>query len=84
MRADPGVDHTRQDLGIPTLTARELDVVRLISEGRTNREIAGHLLISHETVNSHIDHILRKLGITSRVAAAAWWFNNRSDLKKNR
>lgn len=53
-----------------TLTQRECDVLRLIVAGRTNREIGRQLFISEETVKSHVVHILRKLGVTSRTQAA--------------
>jgi non-specific serine/threonine protein kinase len=51
------------------LTARELEVLRLVAEGRTNREIAAALTISERTVNSHLVHIFDKLDVTSRTAA---------------
>jgi ATP/maltotriose-dependent transcriptional regulator MalT len=52
------------------LTARELAVLRLISQGLTNREIGGRLFISAGTAGVHVSNILRKLGVTSRVQAA--------------
>jgi DNA-binding NarL/FixJ family response regulator len=48
------------------LTARELDVLRLIAAGRTDREIAGALFLSHRTVNAHVAHILTKLDVHTR------------------
>ncbi|GIH39527.1 LuxR family transcriptional regulator [Microbispora corallina] len=53
------------------LTGRELAVLRLVSRGMTNREIAGELHISAGTAGVHVSNILRKLGVTSRVQAAA-------------
>ncbi|HUG16305.1 MAG TPA: AAA family ATPase [Thermomicrobiales bacterium] len=53
------------------LSARELDVLRLIVNGRTDREIAGALFISPRTVGSHVGSILAKLGTNSRTEAAA-------------
>ncbi len=53
------------------LTARELDVLRLLVEGKTNPEIAGDLFISERTVQSHVARILQKLDVPSRSAAAA-------------
>ena len=52
------------------LTAREADVLRLLADGLTNREIAGRLFISQKTVAAHMAHIYGKLGVHSRVEAA--------------
>ena len=54
------------------LTPREVDVVRLLAAGRSNREIADALFISHSTAVTHVRHILAKLGLESRAAVAAW------------
>jgi non-specific serine/threonine protein kinase len=54
------------------LTARELEVARLVAEGRTNREIATGLVLSSRTVDSHVQHILEKLGFSSRSQIAGW------------
>jgi non-specific serine/threonine protein kinase len=53
------------------LTPRELDVVRLIAAGLTNGEIAERLVLSEHTVHRHVANILRKLGVSSRAAAAS-------------
>ena len=53
------------------LTPRELDVLRLVAEGRTDREIADALFLSRRTVTSHLTAILTKLDAPSRTAAAA-------------
>ncbi|MFI6322615.1 AAA family ATPase [Nonomuraea sp. NPDC050556] len=53
------------------LTARELEVLRLLTAGRSNREIAGELFISVKTVSVHVSNILAKLGVGSRGEAAA-------------
>jgi ATP/maltotriose-dependent transcriptional regulator MalT len=53
------------------LTARELDVLRLVAEGRSNREIADALFISTKTASVHVSNILGKLGVTGRGEAAA-------------
>ena len=53
------------------LTARELEVLRLVAAGRSNREIAGELFISAKTASVHVSNILGKLGVTSRGEAAA-------------
>ena len=53
------------------LSAREVDVLRLLGEGLTNAEIAGRLFISPKTAGHHVSHILTKLGVTNRSQAAA-------------
>lgn len=53
------------------LTRRELDVLRLLAEGLDVLEIGGRLVISPKTVNTHIDHVLQKLGVHSRAQAVA-------------
>ena len=58
------------------LTPRELEVIALIARGDTNREIATELVISEKTVASHVGHILTKLGVSSRTAAAAYAFEH--------
>jgi DNA-binding CsgD family transcriptional regulator len=54
------------------LTRREREVALLLAEGLTNREIANRLVISQRTAETHVDHILGKLGLTSRVRVASW------------
>ncbi len=53
------------------LTARELEVLRLLVTGRTNREIANQLFISESTAGVHVSNVLGKLGVTRRMEAAA-------------
>jgi ATP/maltotriose-dependent transcriptional regulator MalT len=53
------------------LTNREVEVLRLLTRGYTNRDIAGHLTISVKTASVHVSHILAKLGVSRRVEAAA-------------
>jgi DNA-binding CsgD family transcriptional regulator len=52
------------------LSPRELEIVRLVGEGRSNREIAGELFLSPRTVDAHLRNLLRKLDCRSRVDAA--------------
>lgn len=54
------------------LTDREREVLACLAAGRTNREIAGALVISEKTVARHLSNIFTKLGVGSRTAAAAW------------
>jgi DNA-binding NarL/FixJ family response regulator len=57
--------------GLDRLTARERDVLRLVSEGLSNHEIAKRLSLSEHTVHRHVSNILTKLDLPSRAAAAA-------------
>lgn len=57
-------------MGGPSLTSRELDVLKRIVAGRSNKEIAGELFISEATVKTHINSILSKLGVNDRTQAA--------------
>ena len=54
------------------LTRREVEVLRLIAEGRATREIAEQLFISSKTADNHIQHIYTKLAVTNRAAATRW------------
>ncbi len=58
--------------GGPQLTARELEVARLVAGGLSNRDIADRLVIAQRTAEGHIEHILVKLGFSSRAQIAAW------------
>lgn len=55
-----------------SLTAREHQVLRLVTEGRTNREIAADLKISPGTVKNHVEHIIAKLDVSDRTQAAVY------------
>ena len=54
------------------LTPREQEVAALIAHGLTNREIATRMVITERTAESHVQHILEKLGVNSRGRIAAW------------
>ena len=56
------------------LTAREREVMELVSTGATNSEIGAALVISESTVKSHVKHILRKLRAANRAEAVARYF----------
>lgn len=59
------------DLEVP-LTKRESEVLKQLALGLSNREIAQALSISYETVKEHVQHILRKVGVSDRTQAAVW------------
>jgi DNA-binding NarL/FixJ family response regulator len=61
----------RMTHGVPQLSDRELDVLRLVAEGRANKEIARTLFISEATVKTHLVHIFGKLHTDSRTSAVA-------------
>ncbi len=65
---DPGNPQAQAALGI---SARELDVLREIAAGRTNKEIAGRLNIAPDTVKTHLSHLYEKLGARRRTEAIA-------------
>ena len=74
---------------LPELTDRENQVLKLIADGLTNREISCNLLISESTVENHVHHIYEKLGISNRAQAVAYVFQSRiitlrSDMLENR
>jgi DNA-binding NarL/FixJ family response regulator len=59
------------DVDVP-LTKRESEVLKQLAKGFTNKQIADELDISYETVKEHVQHILRKIGVTDRTQAAVW------------
>jgi DNA-binding CsgD family transcriptional regulator/tetratricopeptide (TPR) repeat protein len=68
-RASAFLDRTPRPGG---LTAREVDVLRLLAAGKTNRKVAAELVISEHTVGRHVQNIFMKLGVSSRAAATAF------------
>jgi DNA-binding CsgD family transcriptional regulator len=76
----PAFDHARLRAGewevaeaIRSLTVREQEVLALVADGRTNRDIGLALFIEPRTVEKHVEHIRTKLGARSRTEAAAKW-----------
>ncbi len=66
------LQHPSEDLTPETLTAREVEVLNLLSKGLTNDEIAAKLAISEVTVRTHISHLLSKLHLVNRVQATLY------------
>jgi DNA-binding NarL/FixJ family response regulator len=71
--AQPGED-PRDTLG---LTARELEVLRLIAAGATNKAVAAELVLSERTVDRHVSNIFTKVNVASRAAATAYAYQHR-------
>ena len=72
-----GINIVADESGVPDaagrlgLTAREVEVLRLVAAGRTNRQIAESLFISTKTASAHVSNLLMKLGVTNRAEAGA-------------
>ena len=58
------------------ITRRELEVLRLVAAGRTNQQVAEHLVISTKTVERHLSNLFTKLGVSNRAAATAWAYDH--------
>ncbi|QFY09833.1 AAA family ATPase [Nonomuraea phyllanthi] len=71
-----GAEAARRRTETAELTPRELEVARLVAQGVRNKEIAARLVIAPRTAEGHVEHILTKLGFTSRTQIAAWYFDN--------
>jgi DNA-binding NarL/FixJ family response regulator len=65
-------DSVGQNDLIHPLSEREIEVLRLVATGLSNREIAPLLFIGESTVKTHVEHIIAKLGVSDRVQAAVW------------
>lgn len=69
----PGKSPSRQLQSLPAgLSVREVEVLRLVAAGKSNRQIAGELVLSEKTVANHLLHIFNKTGVENRAAAAAF------------
>ncbi|MFD2083405.1 non-specific serine/threonine protein kinase [Actinopolymorpha cephalotaxi] len=72
LQEEPDRRGVRSGPGNSPLTRREREIADLIAQGRTNKQIAGALVIAQRTAESHVENILVKLGFTSRAQVAAW------------
>jgi len=61
----------RHRAGVPALSARELEVARLVADGLSNKEIAARLFLSEKTIETHLTRAFTKVGVTRRAALAS-------------
>ena len=71
LRAAGHRPHRRRD-GPADLTGREIEVLRLVARGLSNRQIGARLVISPKTAGNHVEHIYTKIAVTNRAAAALY------------
>ncbi len=69
-------EHESHEAAFRDLSERELDVLALVAEGKTNAEIAAQLNLSEKTVGNHVSTILSKLNVTNRIEAATYAVRN--------
>jgi DNA-binding CsgD family transcriptional regulator len=60
---------------VEDLTPRELEIARIVAEGLSTRDAAARLFVSPRTVEAHLGHIYRKLGLASRSQLTRWYFD---------
>jgi len=72
-----------QSVAFHDLSERELQVLALVAEGKTNAEVAAVLVLSEKTVRNHVSTILGKLGVTNRIEAATFAVRHRLDQQVN-
>ncbi len=71
--------HLRDAHGIDLLSKREEDVVRLVAEGLTNREVSARLDLSEHTIRNYLFRIFDKLGVSSRVELVLYWLGEKQN-----
>lgn len=62
--------------GVGSLTRREREIAALVGQGLSNREIGERLVLTPGTVANHVAHIMRRIGLRSRVEIAVWWMRS--------
>ena len=67
---------TRSAAGSSGLSSRELEVLRLLATGKTNRAIADELVLAVRTVDRHVSNVFTKLGVSTRAAATAYAYEH--------
>jgi DNA-binding NarL/FixJ family response regulator len=68
---DQAAQEQRWDQGLSALSSRELEIAELVSDGHTNRQIAGKLSLSEKTIETYLSRVFTKLGVSSRAAVAS-------------
>jgi DNA-binding NarL/FixJ family response regulator len=68
----PAVPSSAEKPSSAELTPRESEIAGLVAQGLSNRDIASRLVVSQRTAETHVEHVLMKLGFTSRTQIAAW------------
>ena len=72
-------ERTNPDAGLDRLTTRELEILELIAQGRTNQQIASQLVLTLQTVKNHVHRLLSKMQVGSRAAAASVYIAKQSE-----
>ncbi len=70
--------------GLPVLSVREHEVLHLLAEGLSNRDLASALKLSEHTIRNHLFHIFDKLGVSSRMEAVAYAFSRKSPVQSTK
>ncbi len=70
------IDRNKDNVKIESLTRREMEVLKLLSVGMYNKEVAEQLNISERTVKNHVSNIFKKIGVTDRTQAAVFAIRN--------
>ena len=71
LQLNPNIEEPKVD-EIDSLTTREFEVASLIGQGKSNLEIAAELILSKRTIETHVSHILSKLGFSNRAQIMRW------------
>lgn len=68
---------------LPLLSSREWQILALLAHGQQNKEIAQQLAVSVNTIEKHLTHIYRKVGIRNRAGAGQWYWEHQAYWKNN-
>ena len=73
---EPDLAALKPSEGAHGLTKREVEVLRLLASGRSNKLIGKELFVSERTVDRHVSNLFGKIGVSTRAAATAWAYEN--------